>query len=293
MTTTDDISSDPFASVIYTELLERTKKNMELMTPEKKPSAPLPFAMSPYFLEIYPEVIRLAIFPIVFSRRPVRAMRTHVDWAKEGRDPLNVIMDERSNAIFAAWDAAWDSLWDDVKPEKQTGPVKKEEKGGFLGSLFGRKESKAKVVDKTHEEAPPVAIEGLLPMLTLHAHKRGYLPLAKDDVRILKGMIRVKPPKIRDAWKEITQYHNQEFMFQGKEASKPGVFAEALGRWQVNLPDRIGEFLVLKAAVDLPCCNKTFLTKYIRGLARSQDDAERSVPYLTAYLKAMSNTIPR
>ena len=129
---------------------------------------------------------------------------------------------------------------------------------------------------------------GLYTMLGQLSEKRGYLPLFYDDIKVFKGLIRVKPARLAKAWREITQYHHQEFILSGKEQAKAGVTSECLQKWHYNLPDRIGEFLVLKAAVDMEHVNKAFIGKYIRQSARTQEEAEKGMPYLSIYWKAMS-----
>lgn len=283
---------EQFSSVLLTELLERTKKNMELLQPERTPCAPLPFAQTPAFLDIYAEVVRVGIFPVVLSRRPVRAILGDVDWAKDGREYLLTVMDDRNNQVFPAWDYAWDALWDERKATVPTSSHDSDKKkGGFLASLFGRK-SAAKPEPKPQEgEEEGNVMAGLYTMLNQLADKRGYLPLFRDDNRVFKALVRTKPGKIASAIKELNQYHHQEFVVQGKEQAKAGVLNEALQKWQFNLPDRVGEMLVIKCAVDLEHVNKTFIGKYIRQSARSQEEAEKGMPYLSIYWKAMPNVV--
>ena len=282
---------EQFSSVLLTELLERTKKNMELLQPERTPCSPLPFAQTPAFLDMYAEVVRVGIFPVVLSRRPVRAILGDVDWAKDGREYLLTVMDDRSNAVFTAWDFAWDALWDERKASAPTPSDADKKKGGFLSSLFGRK-GNAKPEPKPAEgEEEGNVMAGLYTMLNQLAEKRGYLPLFRDDTKVFKALVRVKPGKIASALKELNQYHHQEFVVQGKEQAKSGVMNEALQKWQFNLPDRVGEMLVLKCAVDLEHINKTYIGKYIRQSARTQEEAEKGMPYLSIYWKAMSNAV--
>lgn len=287
---------EEYANILQTALLERTRRNMEMLVPEKKPAGPLPFAQNPDFFELYTEVYRVGIFPLVLSRRPVKALQTHYDWAKEGPQQLVTIMEDRSNPIFVGWDFAWDALWDETKIPKELLQKKedanpKKDKGlmssllGWMGGDKGGAASKAASAASAAEVAKPQ--EGLFKMLVQHATRKGYLPLLYDDLKVFKGLVRVSPARIRDAWKEICQFHNQEFAFSGKEQTKPGATSEALMRWQFTLPDRVGEFLVIKAAVDLESIDKPFVQKYIRQSARTQEEAERSMPYLSQYWKAM------
>ena len=290
MTANENEKLDQFAAVLLTELLERTKKNMELLSPEQQPCSKLPFALTPSFQDIYAELVRVGIFPVVLSRRPVRAIVGDVDWPRDGREYLLTVLDDRSNAIFTAWDYAWDALWDERKVSADSAasatPAKKK---GFLSSLFGRKgqdKQEAKQSDAA-DAAEGDVMAGLYTMLAQLAEKRGYLPLFHDDIKVFKGLIRVKPGRLAQAWKEITQYHHQEFYLTGNEQAKPGVTSDCLQKWHYNLPDRIGEFLVLKAAVDMEHVDKTFVGKYIRQSARTQEEAEKGMPYLSIYWKAM------
>ena len=283
---------EQFSSVLLTELLERTKKNMELLQPERRPSAPLPFAQTPSFLDIYSEVVRVGIFPVVLSRRPVRAIVGDVDWSKDGREYLQTVLDDRNNVVFPAWDYAWDALWDERKASAPTTAHDSEKKkGGFLASLFGRRGAAKPEPKPAEGEEEGGVMAGLYTMLSQLADKRGYLPLFRDDTRVFKALVRIKPGKIASAIKELSQYHHQEFVVQGKEQAKAGVLNEALQKWQFNLPDRVGEMLVIKCAIDLEHVNKTFIGKYIRQSARSQEEAEKGMPYLSIYWKAMPNAV--
>ncbi len=281
-----------FAAVLSTELLERTKKSMELLAPDEQPCSLLPFIQTPSFVEFYQELVRVGILPVVLSRRPVRAIVGDVDWGREGREYLLTVLDDRSNAVFTAWEYAWDSLWDERKVGQDSaaaGNVK--QKKGFFSALFSRKRDERPDAGQGNGAEGGV-MAGLHIMLTELAEKRGFLPLFHEDVRILKALPRLKPGRVAQAWKEITQYHHQEFYLPEQEQAKPGVTSECLQKWHYNLPDKIGEFLVLKAAVDLEHVNKPFIGKYIRQSARTQEEAEKGMPYLAVYWKAMRNPAP-
>lgn len=278
---------EQFSAVLMSELLERTKKNLELLIPEQEPHGLLPFALTPAFSEIYPEIFKIGIFPVVISRRPVRAIVGDVDWEREGREYLLTVLDDRSNALFTAWDYAWDSLWSERKVTAGHTTEQVKEKKGFLASLFGhhRKEHKEERQGEGEEEGG--VMEGMYAMFNHLAEKRGFLPLLPDDAKAFKGLVRTKPARLAAAWKELGQYHHQEFIATGPDQAKTGVLSEALQKWHYNLPERIGEFVVVKAAVDLEFVDKTFVGRYIRQSARSQEEAERGMPYLTIYWKSM------
>lgn len=280
---------DDFANVLQDFLLERSRRNMEALVPDGKPEGPLPFAQTPAFFDLYTEVFKVGIFPIVLSRRPVRSLQPHYDWAREGMQQLATILDDRSNPIFGAWDYAWDSLWDEAKLPKESGVKKvKEEKKGLLKSLFGWKggdKEDVKAVAAVEASAQP--LEGLHKLLSQHASRKGYIPLLPDDVRVFRGLIRCSPNRVKEAWKEISQLHNQEFVFSAKEQVKANSTSEAMTKWQYTLPDRLGEFLVIRAAIDLEHINKAYLQKYIRQSARTQEEAEKTMPYVTIYWKSM------
>ncbi|MCM8734230.1 hypothetical protein M5E06_08465 [Azospirillum sp. A1-3] len=283
---------DQFAAVLSIELLERTKKSMELLAPELQPCSILPFIQTPSFVEFYQELVRVGILPVVLSRRPVRAIVGDVDWAREGREYLLTVLDDRSNAVFTAWEYAWDSLWDERKVGQDGGGGSQTKpKKGFFSALFGRKREQ-KADGGGGEGGEGGVMAGLHTMLTELGEKRGFLPLFHDDVRILKALPRLKPGRVAQAWKEISQYHHQEFYLPEPEQAKPGVTSECLQKWHYNLPDKIGEFLVLKAAVDLEHVNKPFIGKYIRQSARTQEEAEKGMPYLSIYWKSMRNPAP-
>lgn len=285
---------EQFSAVLLNELLERTKKTLELLVPETRSQGLLPFALNPTFAEIYAEILKVGIYPIVISRRPVRAIQGDVDWTTEGREYLLTVLDDRSNAVFTAWDYAWDALWDErrVSASAQPQSQAKERKGGFLSALFGglihhgRTEGEQDA-GETEDGNVDETMEGMHAMLNHLAERRGFMPLFPDDVKAFKGLVRTKPQRVASAWKELTQYHHQEFNVVGKEQAKTGVLSEALQKWHYNLPERIGEFLVVRAAVDLEHVDKAFVGKYIRQSARTQEEAERGMPYLAAYWKQM------
>lgn len=290
MSATENERFEQFAAVLQTELLERTRKTMELLQPEGRPCSLLPFAQTPSFLDIYAEVVRVGIFPVVLSRRPVRAIVGDVDWPRDGREYLLNVLDDRSNSVFTAWDYAWDALWDERTVTSGAQNQKEEKKGGFLSLLFGRKrkeQQESRPVE--HEEGDVMA--GLYTMLNQLSEKKGYLPLFHDDSKVFKGLARVKPGRVLSMWKELKQYHHQEFNLTGHDQAKSGVLSEALQKCQFNLPDRIGEFMVLKCAVDLEHVNKPFIGKYIRQSARTQEEAEKGMPYLSLYWKAMPTPV--
>lgn len=280
---------EQFSVVLQTELLERTKKTLELLQPEQKPCGMLPFAMVQSFVDLYVEIVKIGIFPVVLGRRPVRAIIGDVDWAREGREYLLSVLDDRSNAVFSSWDYAWDGLWNERRvsvADSHHEPEK--EKKGFFGALFGGRSKSPKPAEPKPDEGGEV-MAGLHTMFNQLAEKRGYLPLFPDDVKILKGLVRVKPGRVWDSWKQMNQYHHQEFLLTGNDQAKPGVLSECMQKCQFNLPDRIGELLLVRAAVDLEHVDKQFLTKYIRQSARSQQEAERGLPYLSAYWKQMGH----
>lgn len=280
---------EQFSVVLQTELLERTKKTLELLQPEQKPCGMLPFAMVQSFVDLYVEIVKIGIFPVVLGRRPVRAIVGDVDWAREGREYLLSVLDDRSNAVFSSWDYAWDGLWNERRVSAADSHHEPEkEKKGFFGALFGGRSKTPKPAEPKPDEGGEV-MAGLHTMFNQLAEKRGYLPLFPDDVKILKGLVRVKPGRVWDSWKQMNQYHHQEFLLTGNDQAKPGVLSECMQKCQFNLPERIGELLIVRAAVDLEHVDKQFVGKYIRQSARSQQEAERGLPYLSAYWKQMGH----
>lgn len=280
---------EQFSVVLQTELLERTKKTLELLQPEQKPCGMLPFAMVQSFVDLYVEIVKIGIFPVVLGRRPVRAIVGDVDWAREGREYLLSVLDDRSNAVFSSWDYAWDGLWNERRVSAADSHQEPEkEKKGFFGALFGGRSKTPKPAEPKPDEGGEV-MAGLHTMFNQLAEKRGYLPLFPDDVKILKGLVRVKPGRVWDSWKQMNQYHHQEFLLTGNDQAKPGVLSECMQKCQFNLPERIGELLIVRAAVDLEHVDKQFVGKYIRQSARSQQEAERGLPYLSAYWKQMGH----
>lgn len=280
---------EQFSTILQTELLERTRKSLELLQPEGKPCGPLPFAMVQSFVDIYVEIVRIGIFPVVLGRRPVRAIVGDVDWAREGREYLLTVLDDRTNAVFSSWDYAWDGLWNERRAAVPDQHEPEKEKKGFFGALFGGRAKPVKPAEPKPAEPEGEMMAGLHTMFNQLAARKGYLPLFPDDVKILKGLVRSKPGRVRDSWKQITQYHQQEFLMTGNDQAKPGVLSECMQKCQFNLPERLGEMLIVRAAIDLEHVDKQFVGKYIRQSARSQQEAERGLPYLSTYWKQMGH----
>ena len=135
-------------------------------------------------------------------------------------------------------------------------------------------------------------LAGLRAMIQEHARQHGYMPPREDDVALLKELIRVHPKTIEEAWRELTQVHAQEFRpADPKEKARQGSLREAMIKWQYSLPARLSELLILKGAADLEFCDSEFVRQYIRQSARSQEEGERALPYLTAYQKSMKRVI--
>ena len=304
-----------FDEILQNILERRTSRSLELLTPQS-PEGRLPFAVATAFHEIYASVLRAGVFPLMIRRRQMINLEKQYDWAEDGEKKFVEIIKSKANPVFESWDNAWESLWDDFDPNVQqqsspgpgrgAGPQGKHGKSGkaangHAGGLFGAvkgllsREGSASAAeeedDPTPSEPRPV-MEGLRVLMEHHAAANDYMPPRADDVTVLKEIVRVHPRTVGDAWRELTQVHRQEFTpTDPNEVARPGSLSEAIVKWQYSLPQRIGELLAVKAAAELEYCDANFVRQFIRQSARSQEEGERSMPYLAAYQKSMAAII--
>ncbi len=293
-----------FIELLQKNLERRTSRVMALLTPDDPSTSALPFAVAPPFLDVYGQVLRLGAVPLIASRRQIQLLGKQFDWETEGQRHLVEILKQRSNPVFDAWDSAWDGLWGNYDPNRQPPPTRQgprdrarsgHAKGGLaraVSGLFGNHK------DDSVEAAPPQPAEpkpvmaGLRAMIEEHAGQHGYLPPREDDVALLKELIRVHPRTVEEAWRELTQVHAQEFRpIDPKEKARQGALREAMIKWQYSLPTRLGELLILKSAADLEYCDADWVRQYIRQSARTLEEGERAMPYLTLYQKTMRRVI--
>jgi hypothetical protein len=330
---------------LLTEMLERrTTRVLALLSPATPPTAELPFPMSPAFREIYGQVLRVGVLPLILNRRQTQVLEKQYDWEQEGAKQLAEILKVKANPIFDAWDASWDSLWGTYDPNraaasaaaaraanghrkpnggsggllqsvtglfrkgKANGAGKPKGNAGAAGRPAGKPNGRAdgKAGPRPGAVAPGPAegsadangngakqpMAGVRDMVGEHARQNGYLPPRNEDVDLLKDLVRVSPKSLEDAWKELTQIHTQEFKpANPKERARPGALLEAITRWQYSLPQRLGELLAVKAAADLEYCDAEFVRQYIRQSARSQEEGEKTLPYLALYQRSMPRVI--
>lgn len=307
----------PFAPLLTETLERRTAKVLELLAPASQPSSPLPFPMSPAFREIYGQLLRVGVIPLILNRRQTQVLEKQCDWENDGTKQLLETIKAKSNPIFDGWDAAWSGLWDtydpnhakasqaDPKGRNGNGKSAESGSGGLLQSVTGlfRKEKSGKDKRSTANgkakpsgggagTGPKPCMAGIQQMVGEHARHNGYLPPRPDDIELLKDLIRVNPKSLEDAWHELSQLHIQEFRpTNPKERARSGSLSEAMTKWQYSLPQRLGEMLAVKAAADLEFCDAEFVKQYIRHSARSQEEGEQSLPYLTLYQRSMPKVI--
>jgi len=295
-----------FVDLLQDNLERRTSRVMALLAPEDPATPALPFAVAPAFLDIYGQVLRLGTIPLIASRRQIQLLEKQYDWEAEGQRHLVEILRQRSNPIFDAWDAAWDNLWANYDPNRQPPPPKRgrpeksDGKGGLaraVTGLFGNHKTRPDTQGDSDSPAagttgPRPVLAGLRAMIQEHARQHGYVPPREDDVSLLKELVRVHPKTIEEAWRELIQVHAQEFRpTDPTEKLRRGSLREAMLKWQYSLPTRLSELLILKAAADLEYCDAEFVRQYIRQSARTQEEGERALPYLTAYGKTMKRVI--
>lgn len=335
-----------FASLLTEVLERRTTRVLALLSPAAPPTAELPFPMSPAFREVYGQLLRVGVLPLILNRRQTQLLEKQYDWEQEGAKQLAEILKVKANPIYDAWDAAWDSLWGTYDPnptaasaavartgnghgrrkpgggsggllQSVTGLFRKDKANGAgqakgngkaAGRAAGRPQARAngKATARPGGHADSAAngqadaagngakqlMAGVRDMVGEHARQNGYLPPRNEDVDLLKDLLRVSPKSLEDAWKELTQIHTQEFKpANPKERARPGALLEAITRWQYSLPQRLGELLAVKAAADLEYCDAEFVRQYIRQSARSQEEGEKTLPYLALYQRSMPRVI--
>jgi hypothetical protein len=303
-----------FATLLTDALERRTAKVLELLSPASPPTAELPFPMSPAFREIYGQVLRVGVMPLILNRRQTQVLEKQYDWDQDGAKQVAEVLKTKANPIMDAWDAAWDGLWGTYDPGRapaarpgargngKAKPAESAGSGGLIGSLAGLFR-KPKAEAKSNGAAAPAGgpadgaaakgpMAGVQEMVGEHARQNGYLPPRPDDVDLLKDLIRVNPKTLDEAWRELTQIHTQEFKPSNpKERARPGALSEAITKWQYSLPQRLGELIALRAAADLEYCDSEFVRQYIRQSARSQEEGEKSLPYLALYQRSMPRVI--
>ena len=297
-----------FETALAEALERRTIRVIQSLSPLHQPADRLPFLMTSAFLEIYPSVLSTGAMPLILARKQVHLAAAQYDWENDAEQHLAEIMRPNSNPIFDAWDDAWASLWGTYDPNKQGSsappppnakpkPVPKAKSKGFFGAVAKllTEEDTATEPPVTEPDAPsptrPV-LEGLHDMMGHHAEQHSYLPPRDDDVAAIQDLIRVPATAVDKAWVELEQIHRQEFRpTNPSERARPGSLSEALTKWQYSLPPRIGEFFVLKAAIDLECCDSEYVKRYIRHSARSQEEGDKALPYLADYQRAMPTVL--
>lgn len=305
-----------FAEILQNILERRTSRSLSLLAPQS-PEGQLPFAVASAFLDIYTSVLRAGVFPLMIRRRQMINLEKQYDWDEDGEKKFVEIIKAKANPVFESWDNAWDSLWDDFDPNAQQQSTPAPGKGtghngskhgkngkgmnGHAGGLFGAVKSllhldsssaasEAEAISTPSEPRP--VMDGLRVLMEQHAAANDYIPPRPGDVSLLKEIIRVHPRTIGDAWRELTQVHKQEFMpANPNEGARPGSLSETIVKWQYSLPQKIGELLAVKAAAELEYCDANFVRQFIRQSARSQEEGERSMPFLAAYQKTMSAVI--
>lgn len=291
------------------EILERrTIRVIQSLSPLQQPVDRLPFLMTSAFLEIYPSVLSTGAMPLMLARKQVHLAAAQYNWEQDAEQHLSEIMRPSNNPIFDAWDDAWANLWGTYDPNRRgpsstplpnakPKPAHKAKSKGLFGVVAKLLTEEAAVTEPSDAEpdtsssARPV-LEGLHDMMGHHAEHHGYVPPRDDDVSAIQDLVRVPATAVDKAWIELEQIHRQEFRpTNPTERARPGSLSEALTKWQYSLPPRIGEFLVLKAAIDLECCDSEYVKRYIRHSARSQEEGDKALPYLADYQRAMPTVL--
>ena len=93
------------------------------------------------------------------------------------------------------------------------------------------------------------------------------------------------------AWDAINDTHTKEFKPIDTERAPKGALMDTMREWQTQLPPRIGEMLMIRAATDLEYCDAPFVKQLIRLSALSQEAGERALPWLTEYQRSLHRVI--
>ena len=298
-----------FRTRLADTLVRRTCAVMTVLVPASTPKAPLPLLMAPAFQEIYKAVLRQGVVPLILTARPVHKLEQSQNWSSMDDDRFDEIVTDPTGTIADAWDRAWTTLWIKAVEEPavsdprrtRTGPAPSQPRkssGGLFSALanfFTREvpdQPSRQAPAKAQAEAEPSsASTGFRDLVEQHAQANGYHVPREDDLDPLGQLFRVDAASVAQAWDAINDTHTKEFKPIGMDGAAKGSLLDTMRERQMQLPPRIGEMLMIRAATDLEYCDAPFVKQLIRLSASSQEAGERALPWLTEYQRSLPRVI--
>jgi len=214
----------------------------------------MPFMLATEFRDVYEEVLRRFVLPVMRASRHVQTLSTSYNWAELGSEKLIDILQagEVNNPILHNWDARWTTM----RSIKTTGKVKR-----------------------------PRPEDNPWPLFREDATRYNYRPPEEDDLPFLQDIIRFEIDAIDKAWREITQLYQQEFEPNARQDQlREGALRDGIMKWVSKLPDYVGELLAIRAHYMLPMCDADFLRKLVNNFGRSDADRRRNAPFLSDFV---------
>ena len=298
-----------FRTRLADTLVRRTCAVMTVLVPASTPKAPLPLLMAPAFQEIYKAVLRQGVVPLILTARPVHKLEQSQNWSSMDDDRFDEIVTDPTGTIADAWDRAWTTLWIKAVEEPavsdprrtRAGPAPSQPRkssGGLFSALanfFTREvpdQPSRQAPAKAQAEAEPSsASTGFRDLVEQHAQANGYHVPREDDLDPLGQLFRVDAASVAQAWDAINDTHTKEFKPIGMDGAAKGSLLDTMRERQMQLPPRIGEMLMIRAATDLEYCDAPFVKQLIRLSASSQEAGERALPWLTEYQRSLPRVI--
>ena len=214
----------------------------------------MPFLLAPEFREVYEEVLRRFVLPVMRMSRHVQTLGTSYNWAETGSEKLIDILraGEVNNPILHNWDARWTTM----RTAKVAG----------------------KAVRLRAEDNP-------WPMFRTDSTRYNYRPPEEDNLPLLQDIIRFEIDDIDKSWREISQLYQQEFEPTARQDQlREGALRDGIMKWVSLLPDYVGELLAIKAHYAFPMCDADFLRRLLNNFGRSDADRRRNAPFLSDFV---------
>jgi len=214
----------------------------------------MPFLLAPEFRDIYEDVLRRFVLPVMRDSRHVQTLGTSYNWAETGSEKLVDILraGEVNNPILHNWDARWMTMRAPKGAGKATRP--------------------------RPEDNP-------WPMFRADATRYNYRPPEEDHLPLLQDIIRFEIDDIDRCWREIAQLYQQEFEPTARQDQlREGALRDGIMKWVSRLPDYIGEMLAIKAHYTYPMCDADFLRRLLNNFGRSDGDRRRNAPFLSDFV---------
>ena len=303
-----------FRTRLADTLDRRTSAVMTVLVPQSAPKAPLPLLMAPAFQEIYKAVLRQGVVPLILAARPVHKLEQSHNWSSMDDERFDDLVIGPAGPVADAWDRAWTTLWIKVAdepppaassrtpakgaPAKATPGRKRKASGGlfsavanFFTSEVAAEPKRAAPVKAQADAEPSSASTSFRDLVDQHARANGYHVPREDDLEPLGQLFQVDATLLAQAWDAINDMHTKEFEPIGMDGAPKGSLLDVMREWQMQLPPRIGEMLMIRAATDLEYCDAPFVKQVIRLSASSQEAGERALPWLTEYQRSLPRVI--